>query len=130
MSLPQTGPELAAMPSHDVPAKSQALEIKASPVIDHHDLSQEMPECKITLKFECRRRWEELPESQEPHRFCDQCEQNVYWADNYDEASEHAEAGHCIAYQLPLGMIIMGPCLLYTSPSPRDKRQSRMPSSA
>ena len=24
----------------------------------------------------------------------------------------------------------MGPCLLYTSPSPRDKRQSRMPSSA
>ena len=25
---------------------------------------------------------------------------------------------------------IVGPCLLYTSPSPRDKRQSRMPSSA
>ena len=24
----------------------------------------------------------------------------------------------------------VGPCLLYTSPSPRDKRQSRMPSSA
>ena len=24
----------------------------------------------------------------------------------------------------------MGGCLLYTSPSPRDKRQSRMPSSA
>ena len=24
----------------------------------------------------------------------------------------------------------MSPCLLYTSPSPRDKRQSRMPSSA
>ena len=26
--------------------------------------------------------------------------------------------------------IAFGPCLLYTSPSPRDKRQSRMPSSA
>ena len=25
---------------------------------------------------------------------------------------------------------ILSPCLLYTSPSPRDKRQSRMPSSA
>ena len=25
---------------------------------------------------------------------------------------------------------LSGPCLLYTSPSPRDKRQSRMPSSA
>ena len=24
----------------------------------------------------------------------------------------------------------LNPCLLYTSPSPRDKRQSRMPSSA
>ena len=27
-------------------------------------------------------------------------------------------------------MDAMGCCLLYTSPSPRDKRQSRMPSSA
>ena len=27
-------------------------------------------------------------------------------------------------------MIDIGCCLLYTSPSPRDKRQSRMPSSA
>ena len=26
--------------------------------------------------------------------------------------------------------ILLYPCLLYTSPSPRDKRQSRMPSSA
>ena len=26
--------------------------------------------------------------------------------------------------------IVLGVCLLYTSPSPRDKRQSRMPSSA
>ena len=26
--------------------------------------------------------------------------------------------------------LLTGPCLLYTSPSPRDKRQSRMPSSA
>ena len=25
---------------------------------------------------------------------------------------------------------VQNPCLLYTSPSPRDKRQSRMPSSA
>ena len=25
---------------------------------------------------------------------------------------------------------VLMPCLLYTSPSPRDKRQSRMPSSA
>ena len=28
------------------------------------------------------------------------------------------------------GLALFGICLLYTSPSPRDKRQSRMPSSA
>ena len=31
---------------------------------------------------------------------------------------------------IPVGVGIAGTCLLYTSPSPRDKRQSRMPSSA
>ena len=30
----------------------------------------------------------------------------------------------------PDGQSIYDSCLLYTSPSPRDKRQSRMPSSA
>ena len=29
-----------------------------------------------------------------------------------------------------IGGALFTPCLLYTSPSPRDKRQSRMPSSA
>ena len=29
-----------------------------------------------------------------------------------------------------LGVVDLDVCLLYTSPSPRDKRQSRMPSSA
>ena len=31
---------------------------------------------------------------------------------------------------LELAQVVPNPCLLYTSPSPRDKRQSRMPSSA
>ena len=31
---------------------------------------------------------------------------------------------------LEMGQVLGMPCLLYTSPSPRDKRQSRMPSSA
>ena len=30
----------------------------------------------------------------------------------------------------PIFQAVVGACLLYTSPSPRDKRQSRMPSSA
>ena len=33
------------------------------------------------------------------------------------------------AFELPYGAKLLF-CLLYTSPSPRDKRQSRMPSSA
>ena len=33
-------------------------------------------------------------------------------------------------YQFPILLIEGNICLLYTSPSPRDKRQSRMPSSA
>ena len=35
-----------------------------------------------------------------------------------------------IAYCLIVGIGLCRACLLYTSPSPRDKRQSRMPSSA
>ena len=30
----------------------------------------------------------------------------------------------------PMSVLMLSGCLLYTSPSPRDKRQSRMPSSA
>ena|GEM_PF-4648057 len=41
---PKAGLSVTAMPSHAVSAKSQTLENKAYPVIDHHDLSQEMPE--------------------------------------------------------------------------------------
>ena len=33
-------------------------------------------------------------------------------------------------HQVPIVITSLGACLLYTSPSPRDKRQSRMPSSA
>ena len=32
--------------------------------------------------------------------------------------------------ELTFDNTLLGTCLLYTSPSPRDKRQSRMPSSA
>ena len=35
-----------------------------------------------------------------------------------------------LTFHLPFDKVEYEPCLLYTSPSPRDKRQSRMPSSA
>ena len=42
---------------------------------------------------------------------------------------ENKPNGH-IRVKDNMGRIWFVPCLLYTSPSPRDKRQSRMPSSA
>ena len=49
-----------------------------------------------------------------------------------DHVPFHYEAGKSYPMTLQLigGAEIGGACLLYTSPSPRDKRQSRMPSSA
>ena len=35
-----------------------------------------------------------------------------------------------LAHSIKINMPQVAACLLYTSPSPRDKRQSRMPSSA
>ena len=50
-------------------------------------------------------------------------------SDNY--ATRQAVNAACVRHNKPLvaGAVIQF-CLLYTSPSPRDKRQSRMPSSA
>ena len=65
------------------------------------------------------------------------------FTDNAENTSNQrqkmSEANTCLLYitafyvlcPLPLITVFMiGFCLLYTSPSPRDKRQSRMPSSA
>ena len=44
------------------------------------------------------------------------------------QPGEHAKSTQTVFLEPDRG--ILKPCLLYTSPSPRDKRQSRMPSSA
>ena len=55
------------------------------------------------------------------HKALTRAGHSVKATDNADTLIKWAEAGQ--------GDIIVT-CLLYTSPSPRDKRQSRMPSSA
>ena len=46
------------------------------------------------------------------------------------ETEERAHKGIFLAFQYPLEIPGVNTCLLYTSPSPRDKCRSRMPSSA
>ena len=43
---------------------------------------------------------------------------------------ENLQEAYTVEVELGLENGGVGACLLYTSPSPRDKRQSRMPSSA
>ena len=62
---------------------------------------------------------------QSPFDLFDRLEQQVAQAERVPAAEVLEDAnGYTVRLELP------GVCLLYTSPSPRDKRQSRMPSSA
>ena len=52
-----------------------------------------------------------------------------------DAGETHVQAAHReideeLAVRIEIGQRVDGPCLLYTSPSPRDRTRSRMPSSA
>ena len=51
------------------------------------------------------------------------------FADVYNPATGEVQAKVPLASEEEMQMAVQV-CLLYTSPSPRDKRQSRMPSSA
>ena len=55
----------------------------------------------------------------------------------YENGQVFQHFGHSVQFKLYTaeegritGAEVVSTCLLYTSPSPRDKRQSRMPSSA
>ena len=48
-----------------------------------------------------------------------------YTGGNNDDPDYHNHPGHAEALEIEYN-----PCLLYTSPSPRDRTRSRMPSSA
>ena len=62
---------------------------------------------------------------EESERDADYKEWN-YWQEQMNEKDEEGCEGGCVC----CGFEDLKDCLLYTSPSPRDKRQSRMPSSA
>ena len=47
-----------------------------------------------------------------------------------EEAEKHSAYGFGGGLYLMYAVVILWTCLLYTSPSPRDRTRSRMPSSA
>ena len=69
----------------------------------------------------------------------DEFQENFFNTQIKNHLKEHAILGFAHGFNIHFKKIIpakgnavvmIAPCLLYTSPSPRDKRQSRMPSSA
>lgn len=58
--------------------------------------------CEEAFRFLCPKNWEELiPTDDAAQRQCDQCQQIVYLCVTDEETLQHAQAGHCIARELP-----------------------------
>lgn len=58
--------------------------------------------CDKQFHFVCPQKWGELQETEDKtKRFCDKCEQTVYFCITDDETRKHARAGHCIAREIP-----------------------------
>lgn len=67
-----------------------------------------MGKCTISLSFECDKTWNELQGTGSEYRFCDTCQQNVYWCDSDKDAKRHAEQGNCIGFIAPDNFSLMG----------------------
>jgi uncharacterized protein (TIGR02996 family) len=56
---------------------------------------------RLLFEFVCEMRWDELaPTEDRAVRFCEGCEQEVYYCDTITDAREHAQQGHCVAVDL------------------------------
>lgn len=54
--------------------------------------------CNVQFQFRCPKRWELLQvTSDDTVRYCDACQQNVYFCDTIFDAKVHATNGHCVA---------------------------------
>lgn len=53
---------------------------------------------RVRFAFACSKRWETLaPTDAESVRYCQQCQERVYYCDTVDDAEQRAFAGQCIA---------------------------------
>jgi uncharacterized protein (TIGR02996 family) len=94
--------ELAALPAKDkrgANLRKRRRELAGRLDTNWLAVVSKLPIERCTFKFECPLRWENLRavEGSYQERFCEKCEQNVYYCPTINEAREHASLGHCVA---------------------------------
>src|SRR5262249_15085774 len=58
---------------------------------------------KIHFTFQCPKQWEKLrPTERGAVRFCETCDQSVFYCSSIEEAREHAGMGRCVAVDASL----------------------------
>lgn len=91
--------ELAAALDTDWLAVVSRLAIENCPV--ERERGTRGQRLAVRFNFLCERRWEELrPTEDHAQRFCDSCQERVYYCDTIVEARQHARLQHCIAIDL------------------------------
>ena len=88
---------------------TRELREKSAELLDHNELwfmtlsRSPVENCKtasrpLRFKFRCPKQWDRLTRMDTPDiRFCDQCEQSVYYCRSIEQARERAFAGECVA---------------------------------
>jgi uncharacterized protein (TIGR02996 family) len=57
--------------------------------------------CELRFAYTCPKRWDRLkPTGDSSIRFCEGCQQNVYYCGTVGDARGHARRGHCVAVDL------------------------------
>ena len=52
----------------------------------------------VRFTYQCPKYWQKLQKTESDSiRFCDACQENVYYCTDKKEAEQHARKGHCIA---------------------------------
>ena len=65
-------------------------------------MADDIRNCKPVFRFQCPKSWDSLElTNRESIRHCSQCDEKVYYCETDAEMIQHAEAGHCVARQMP-----------------------------
>ncbi|WP_166827833.1 hypothetical protein [Thalassoroseus pseudoceratinae] len=64
--------------------------------------SAKVVNCEPVFRFRCPNRWESLePTETSDVRYCEECDQRVYFCRSDDEIATHVELRHCVAFAPP-----------------------------